>query len=119
MNSLKTGLLLVALTVILVAIGHLVGGVQGATVAFGFALVMNIISYWFSDKMVLAMYRAKPLSESEGPQVYRAVRDIALKTGMPMPKLYWIATSSQRVCHGSQSEARRGRGHIRTAGNYG
>jgi heat shock protein HtpX len=92
MNALKTGLLLIVLTVLLVGIGHLVGGPQGATIAFAFALVMNLVSYWFSDKIVLAMYRAKPLSEAEAPQVWRAVREIATRTRMPMPKLYWIPT---------------------------
>jgi heat shock protein HtpX len=92
MNALKTGLLLAVLTVLLVAIGHLGGGPQGATMAFGFALVMNLISYWFSDKIVLAMYRAKPLSEAEAPQVWRAVRQIAGRMQMPMPKLYLIPT---------------------------
>ena len=92
MNILKTGLLLSILTVLLVFIGHLLGGSQGATTAFVFALVMNLGAYWFSDKIVLAMYRAKPLSEAEAPQVYRAVREIASRIGMPMPKLYCIST---------------------------
>jgi len=92
MNTLKTGLLLAVLTVLLVAIGHLIGGAQGATIAFGFALLMNLIAYWFSDKIVLAMYRAKPLGEGEAPQVHRVVREIASRTGMPMPKLYGIPT---------------------------
>ncbi len=92
MNVIKTGFLLIALTLLLVFVGHLIGGPQGATTAFVFALVMNLGAYWFSDKMVLAMYRAKPLSESEAPQVHRAVREIATRSRMPMPKLYWIPT---------------------------
>ena len=92
MNVLRTGFLLALLTVLLVFIGQLVGGAQGATMAFGVALLMNFISYWFSDKIVLAMYKAKPLSETEAPQAYRAVREIAAREHMPMPKLYWIAT---------------------------
>ena len=94
MSVFKTGFLLAILTILLVVIGHLIGGPQGATVAFGFALIMNLLSYWFSDKLILAMYRAKPLGEAEAPQVYRAVRDICLRTKLPMPKLYWIATST-------------------------
>lgn len=94
MNVLKTGFLLVVMTVLLVAIGHVIGGTQGATVAFGFALVMNLLSYWFSDKIVLAMYQAKPLNEADAPQVYRAVRDICLRTKLPMPKIYWIPTKT-------------------------
>jgi heat shock protein HtpX len=92
MNVLKTGFLLALLTVLLVFIGQLLGGSQGATMAFVMALVMNLGVYWFSDKLVLAMYRAKPLGESEGPQVYRAVREIASRERMPMPKLYWLPT---------------------------
>ena len=94
MNVLKTGFLLALLTVLLVFIGQLMGGAQGATVAFGFALIMNLVMYWFSDRIALAMHRAKPLSESEAPQVYRAVREIASREHMPMPKLYWIPTKT-------------------------
>jgi len=94
MNVLKTGFLLALLTVLLVFIGQLMGGASGATIAFAFALVMNLVMYWFSDRIVLAMYRAKPLGESEAPQVYRAVREIASREHMPMPKLYWISTKT-------------------------
>ena len=94
MNVLKTGFLLALLTVLLVFIGQLMGGAQGATVAFTFALLMNLVTYWFSDRIVLAMYQAKPLGESEAPQVYRAVREISMRERMPMPKLYWIATKT-------------------------
>ena len=90
MNVLKTGFLLSLLTVLLVFIGHLIGGAQGATTAFVFAMAVNLLSYWFSDKLVLAMYRAKPLGESEAPQAYRVVREIATRDRIPMPKLYWI-----------------------------
>ncbi len=92
MNVLKTGFLLVLLSVLLVFIGHVLGGPQGATIAFGFALLLNLVSYWFSDKIVLAMYRAKPLGEAEAPQVYRVIREIASRSQIPMPKLYWIST---------------------------
>ncbi len=92
MNVFKTGLLLSVLTVLLVFVGQLIGGAQGMTTAFIFALVMNLGSYWFSDKIVLAMYRAKPLNEAEAPQVYRVVKEIAAREGMPMPKLYWLPT---------------------------
>ena len=94
MNVLKTGLLLSILTAILILIGHLLGGASGAMTMFIVALVMNFASYWFSDKLVLAMYRAKPLSESEAPQVYRAVREIAERDHVPMPKLYWLPTKT-------------------------
>ena len=94
MNVLKTGFLLALLTALLVGLGSLVGGTQGATIALGFALLMNFGAYWFSDKIVLAMYRAKPLSETDAPQVHRAVREIASRSGLPMPKLYWIPTTT-------------------------
>jgi heat shock protein HtpX len=94
MNVLKTGFLLALMTVLLVFIGQLLGGAQGAAFAFIFALAMNFISYWFSDRIILAMYRAKPLGEAEAPQVWRAVRDIATRERMPMPKLYWIPTKT-------------------------
>ena len=91
-SYLKTGILLIALTLLLVGIGHLLGGSQGASTAFVVALVMNLGAYWFSDKIVLAMYRAKPLSEAEAPAVYRVVREISTRDRLPMPKIYWIST---------------------------
>ena len=94
MNVLRTGFLLVLLTVLLVLIGQLIGGPQGAQTAFLIALAMNLLSYWFSDKLVLAMYRAKPLSESEAPQVYRAVRAITAHEHLPMPRLYRLPTET-------------------------
>ncbi len=94
MNVLKTGLLLVLLTVVLVLVGRLVGGTQGATTAFGVAMLMNLASYWFGDRMVLAMYRAKPLSEAEAPVVYRVVREISVRERMPMPALYLLPTAT-------------------------
>ena len=94
MNILKTGLLLSVLTLLLVIVGHVIGGPRGAVMAFGFALIMNAGAYWFSDKIVLKMYRAQPLNESQAPAVVRAVRDIASRSGMPMPKLYWIPTET-------------------------
>ena len=94
MNTLKTGFLLALLTVLLVFLGQLIGGANGAMTAFVFALVINLLSYWFSDKFVLAMYRAQPLSESEAPQVYRAVRAIAAHDRLPMPRLYRLPTEA-------------------------
>ena len=92
MNVLKTGFLLALMTALLVFIGGLLGGHSGAMTAFVIALAINLVQYWFSDKIVLAMYQAKPLSEAEGPQVYRVVREIASRIHIPMPKLYSIAT---------------------------
>jgi heat shock protein HtpX len=66
----KTGLLLAALTAMLVLIGGAIGGQQGMVVAFVIALVMNFVSYWFSDKIVLAAYRAQPIDEASAPRLY-------------------------------------------------
>ncbi len=90
MNNLKTLLLLVTLTLILVWAGASIGGKQGMTVALIFALCMNFFAYWFSDKIVLSMYRARKVTESEAPELYRIVRRLAQKADMPMPKVYII-----------------------------
>jgi heat shock protein HtpX len=91
MNNIKSMLLLVALTVILVWAGGAFGGKQGMTIALVFALGMNFFSYWFSDRIILAMYRAKQVTEQEAPELHRVVRELATKAGMPMPKLYVVA----------------------------
>ena len=90
MNIFKTAVLLTALTLLLVWIGGLIGGRTGMMYAFVFALIMNFVSYWFSDKIVLMMYRAQPAKEEEIPAVYRIVRGLAQKTGLPMPRIYII-----------------------------
>ncbi|OIP92453.1 MAG: protease HtpX [Syntrophobacteraceae bacterium CG2_30_61_12] len=89
-NTFRTTLLLAALTVFFVWIGRLLGGPTGMVMAFAFAIVMNIGSYWFSDKIVLAMYRAQPLSEAEAPELHRIVRELATNAGLPMPKVCMI-----------------------------
>jgi heat shock protein HtpX len=90
-NTLKTTLLLGLLTGLFVAIGALLGGRSGMVIAFGMAVVMNFVSYWFSDKIVLRMYGAQPIGEADAPVVYRIVRNLATKARIPMPKLYLIA----------------------------
>lgn len=90
MNSLKTVFLLGALTGLLMLIGGWFGGQHGVVIAFFFAVVMNFGSYWFSDKIVLAMYRARAVSESEAPELYTMVRNLALRASMPMPRVYII-----------------------------
>lgn len=90
MNYFKTGILLMALTLVLVIAGHMLGGPYGARMAFIFALVMNFGAYWFSDKLVLAMYRARPISESEAPEVYNIARELTQRAALPMPKIYSI-----------------------------
>ena len=93
-NIFKTALLLGALTILLVLIGGAIGGQQGMLVAFVLALGMNFFSYWFSDKMVLAMYRAKPIEESQAPALYRIVRTLATRGGIPMPRVYLIPSET-------------------------
>jgi heat shock protein HtpX len=94
MNALKTGVLLAALTLLIMWIGRMIGGPGGMMVAFLFALVMNGVSYWFSDKIVLAMYRAKPVTEAEAPELYSIVGRLTAQAGLPMPKLYILPDES-------------------------
>ncbi len=90
MNVLKTTFFMALLTVLLIVAGSLIGGQNGATIALMFALVMNLGAYWFSDKIVLAMYGAKPVAEAEAPELHSIVRTLATKAGIPMPKVYLI-----------------------------
>ena len=90
----KTALLLAVLTVMLVMLGGALGGRQGMMVAFVFAIIMNFGSYWFSDKIVLAMYGAQPISEAQAPRLYAIVRRLALKAQIPMPPVYLISTDT-------------------------
>ena len=90
MNALKTGFLLAVMTVLLVLVGGMIGKGGGMVIAFGFALVMNAVSYWFSDKIVLAMYRARPVTEAEAPGLYSIIHRLTTQAGLPMPKLYVV-----------------------------
>jgi heat shock protein HtpX len=90
MNTIKTALLLGALTGLLMFIGGLIGGKHGMTIAFVLAMIMNFGSYWFSDKLVLKMYRAQEVSEAQAPELYRMVRDLAMRGNLPMPRVYII-----------------------------
>ncbi len=94
MNATKTVVLMVGLTVLLVFVGGAFGGRQGMIMAFMFAMVMNMFSYWFSDKIVLRMYGAKEVSEAEAPVLYSVTRDLAMKMNMPMPKVYIIPSDA-------------------------
>jgi heat shock protein HtpX len=91
-NGLKTALLLGALSGMLLMIGELAGGQQGLIVAFAFAAVMNLGSYWFSDKIVLRMYRAQEVGPSHA--LYQTTQRLAIQAGLPMPKVYVIPDSS-------------------------
>ena len=93
-NVFKTGLLLAVLTVMLVLIGGAIGGRQGMLVAFFVAVVMNFVSYWFSDKMVLAAYGAQPIEEAAAPRLYAIVHRLATRAGIPMPRVYLIPSET-------------------------
>jgi heat shock protein HtpX len=93
-NVFKTGLLLAVLTAMLVLIGGAVGGRQGMLVAFVVAVVMNFVSYWFSDKMVLAAYGAQPIEEAAAPRLYAIVHRLATRAGIPMPRVYLIPSET-------------------------
>lgn len=90
MNGFRTTILLAALTALVVWIGQMFGGPQGAVMALIIAGVMNFFSYWFSDKIVLKMYRAQEVSPNEDPELYRMVQELAARGGLPMPKVYII-----------------------------
>ena len=89
-NLMKTAVLMAAITALFMALGSLIGGQTGMTVALIVALGMNFFSYWFSDKLVLKMYNAKQVDESSAPQFYRMVAELAQRAQLPMPKVYLI-----------------------------
>lgn len=88
MNTLKSLILLVALSAILMWIGGAIGGKNGLVIAFGIAIVMNFTSYWWSDKIVLKMYRAKEVNYEDAPELYGDIQELARNAGLPMPKVY-------------------------------
>ncbi len=94
MNTIKTTFLLALLTVLLVLAGGAIGGRGGMTIALVIATIMNFVSYWFSAKIVLAMYSAKEVTETEAPEFYGLVRQLAVQAGMPMPKVYIIPSET-------------------------
>jgi heat shock protein HtpX len=87
-NYFKTALLLGLLTGVILVCGHLLGGRNGVLMALGFAALMNLGSYWFSDKIVLKMYRARPVTEQEAPRLHAMVDGLVARAGLPKPKLY-------------------------------
>ena len=90
MNYFKTFLLMLVLTGILIVAGGAIGGEQGMVIALIFAAVMNLGTYWFSDKVVLSMYHATPVTEAEYPELYSIVRNLAARGNIPMPKVYIV-----------------------------
>ncbi|MGB7601401.1 MAG: zinc metalloprotease HtpX [Candidatus Sulfotelmatobacter sp.] len=93
-NTFKTAFLLTALTLLLMFIGRYFGGQNGMLLALVFAAVMNFVSYFYSDKIALAMYRAQPVTREQLPRAYEAVERLTQKIGIPMPKIYVIPTES-------------------------
>ena len=93
-NTFKTGFLLTALTLILMFIGRVFAGQNGMLIALVIAAVLNFVSYFFSDKIALAMYRAQPVSREQLPRAYSIVERLTQKVGLPMPKIYVIPTDS-------------------------
>ncbi|MCE5239183.1 zinc metalloprotease HtpX [bacterium] len=94
MNQVKTVLLMGLLTGLFVLVGDWAGGQQGMIIALGLAVAMNFFSYWYSDKIVLMMYRAQPVDEASAPGLYRIVSGLVARAGLPMPKLYLIPDPS-------------------------
>src|ERR1700719_1196297 len=93
-NTFKTAFLLTALTLLLMFFGRYFGGQNGMLLALAFAAVMNFVSYFYSDKIALAMYRAQPVTREQLPRAYAAVERLTQKIGIPMPKMYVIPTES-------------------------
>lgn len=90
MNTMKTTFLMALLMVLAVGIGFMLGGRGGMMIAFVFALGMNFFSYWFSDKIVLKMYKAQEVTEAQQPRLYNMVRELTQRAQLPMPKVYII-----------------------------
>lgn len=90
MNSLKTVFLMTLMMVLFLFVGNMLGGKSGMTIALIFSLAMNFGSYWFSDKIVLKMYRAQPVTKEQQPKFYNIVEQLAKSANLPMPKVYII-----------------------------
>jgi len=93
-NMFKTALLLTAMTLFLLFVGQVFGGQRGMVLALVIAVVLNFVSYFFSDKIALAAYRARPVTREELPRAYEIVERLTQKIGIPMPKMYVIPTDS-------------------------
>ncbi|MBN8531671.1 MAG: zinc metalloprotease HtpX [Alphaproteobacteria bacterium] len=106
MNHFRTGLLLAAMTGLFLAVGFMLGGEQGMVMAFGFAVVMNVFSWWFSDSIVLKMHRAQEVGPGEAPELYRMVERIAARAGIPMPRVYIIPSNQPNAFATGRSPAK-------------
>src|SRR5215831_3714447 len=94
MNNVRTFFLLTLLTLLAIGVGDYFGGQNGMIIGFAFAAVTNFVSYFFSDKIALAMYRAQPVTREQLPRVFAVVEQLAQKAGIPMPKIFVIPTDS-------------------------
>src|SRR5450755_2774977 len=105
MNNLKTFFLLTLLTLIAIGVGDYFGGQNGMILGFIIAGITNFVSYFFSDKIALAMYRAQPVTREQLPRIYSVVERLTQKASLPMPKLYVIPTDSPNAfCHWTKPE---------------
>ena len=97
MNQLKTVILLGLLTALLLFVGQLIGGYNGLIIAGIFSVIMNLGFYWFSEKIVLMMYNAKEVKESEAHRLHKIVKEVAEEAKVPMPKVYIINMPSPNM----------------------
>ncbi len=97
MNIFKTVILMTTMMVLLIIVGSLLGGEQGMIMAFIISLLLNFGSYWFSDKIVLRLYKAKEVTEADQPQYYSAVARLASQAGLPMPKVYVMPSDAMNA----------------------
>lgn len=93
-NNFKVTILLAVMTAFIILVGQMMGGAGGMIIAFILAAGINFFSYWFSDKIVLRMYKAQEVTPNETPQVYEIVSKLAIRAGLPMPKIYVIPEKS-------------------------
>jgi len=93
-NSFKTAILLSGLTALILIVGQVLGGRQGLIIAFVLALIMNGGSYWFSDKIVLSLYRARELKYEDAPELHRIVESLSNRAGIPKPRVYLIPSQN-------------------------
>src|SRR5579863_178132 len=94
MNAMKTTLLLALLTILMILAGDYFGGEKGMILAFAIAAATNFFSYFYSDKIALAMYGAQPVTREQLPRAYDVVERLTQKASLPMPKIYVIPTES-------------------------
>lgn len=94
MNGIKIVIMMMALMALFIYVGYLVGGQNGMVIAFIIASIMNFISYWYSDKMVLKMYRAREVDEHEHSRLFRIVKSVSTQAMIPMPKVYIVPTKA-------------------------